>query len=64
MGETLQKKSILAIITTSRDRVGGGAPIFIVDNAEEIQRIAFLLENIMDAMAHELDSDTYVVVRH
>jgi len=59
-----EEKSILAIITTSADKVGGGAPIFVVQSPEEIQEKAFLLENILDGMAHELDPHLYVVVRH
>lgn len=61
---SLVKKSILAIVTTSSEFVAGGAPIFIAKDAEEIQRKIFLLENILDAIAHELDESTYVVVRH
>jgi hypothetical protein len=58
------EKSILAIITTSSENVTGGAPIFIVKDPEEIQAKAFLLENILDGMAHEIDSSLFVVVRH
>lgn len=61
---SLVTKSILAIVSTSKELVGGGAPIFIVKDAEELQRKIFLLENILDAMAHELDDSTYVMVRH
>lgn len=61
---SLVKKSILAIVTTSSELVGGGAPIFIVKDEEEIQQKIFLLENILNAMAHELDKSTYVMVRH
>lgn len=58
------EKSILAVITTSSEKVTGGVPIFIVKDEQEIQEKAFLLENILDGMVHELDSSTYVVVRH
>jgi len=58
------EKSILAVITTSPEKVSGGVPIFVVKDAQEIQVKAFLLENILDGMAHELDADTFVVVRH
>jgi tetrahydromethanopterin S-methyltransferase subunit B len=58
------EKSILAIVTTSADQVKGGVPIFVVKDAEEIQEKAFLLESILDGMAHELDPRTYILVRH
>jgi hypothetical protein len=61
---SLEKKSILAIVSTSSESIAGGAPIFIVKDEKEMQKKLFLLENILDAMAHELDESTYVVVRH
>ncbi|WP_034682018.1 capping complex subunit for YIEGIA [Caldalkalibacillus mannanilyticus] len=59
-----EEKSILAIITTSAEKVAGGAPIFVCQSVDEIQEKAFLLENILDGMAHEVDPSLYVVVRH
>lgn len=59
------KKSILAIVTMSQERVlGGGAPTFIVQTEEEIQQKVFLLENILDAIGHELDPETFILVKH
>ncbi|WP_336885153.1 capping complex subunit for YIEGIA [Caldalkalibacillus salinus] len=63
--ETLSVKSILAVVTSSPQKVsGGGAPIFVVKDKEEIQQRIFLLENILNGMAHELDEETYILVRH
>lgn len=63
--EITNQKSILAVVTTSKENVaGGGCPIFIAADGEDIQRIIYLLENILDGMAHEVDEQTYVVVRH
>jgi hypothetical protein len=63
--EIVTQKTILAVVTTSREHVsGGGCPVFIAADAKDIQRKIFLLENILDGMAHEIDAHTYVVVRH
>ena len=55
---------ILAVITTDRERVGGGAPIFIGQHQEEVQQIAFSLEKIMDATAHDLKNGIMIIVQH
>lgn len=57
-------KSILAVITTKREQIGGGAPIFIMNTPEEAQRTAFTLEKILDAMVHKVTDDTLIIVRH
>ncbi len=58
------EKSIMAIITMSKDKVGGGAPIFVVDTEEEVQRTARLFESVLGGMLHKVNETTYVVVRH
>ncbi|WP_309862421.1 capping complex subunit for YIEGIA [Desmospora profundinema] len=58
------KKQILAVITQDTETVGGGAPIFMVGDAEELERTSFLLERILDGMAHQINSRTMVIVRH
>ena len=55
---------ILAVITTDRERVGGGAPIFVAHHQEEVQQIAFSLEKIMDATAHDLKNGIMIIVQH
>lgn len=63
--EQMPTKTILAVVTTQPNKVaGGGTPLFVVEDRDAIQRRIFLLENILDAMAHELDEDTYILVRH
>lgn len=56
--------SILAVITTQKERVQGGAPIFIVDDLDELEKLSFTLEKILDAEVHALNEETYIVVRH
>ncbi|MGD9678593.1 MAG: hypothetical protein AB7V16_09660 [Vulcanibacillus sp.] len=64
MGITIEKY-ILAIVSVSRETViAGGAPVFIVDSKEKMQRTAFLLEKILDGIAHDLENGTIIIVRH
>lgn len=55
---------IAAIVTTEREKVAGGAPIFVADSWQEAQEIAFKLEKILDAAAHDLKTGTLVIVKH
>lgn len=56
--------NILAVITTKKEKVGGGAPIFIVDTDDQLQKVAFTLEKILDGMVHEVEPTTLIIVRH
>nr|WP_260981973.1 hypothetical protein [Paenibacillus sp. 32O-W] len=63
--KTMDIKPILAIITMHKDKVNaGGAPLFITENKEELQTVAFKLEKILDAMAHDLENGTMIIVKH
>jgi len=55
---------IVAIVTTQKERVAGGAPIFVAGDQVELQETAFVLEKILDAMAHQLNEQTLIIVRH
>jgi len=55
---------ILAIVTTNRERVGGSAPIFYVDNQEELEKVATYLSRIFMAAIHDLDHGVYILVKH
>lgn len=63
MGTTIEK-SVLAVLTVNREDVGGGAPIFVVKDEDELQRYAVLLENILDGMVHTLKPGLAIIVRH
>jgi hypothetical protein len=53
------------VVTTDRENVGGGAPIFYAANREQLQTIAHLLEKILDSAAHEMNEDLFIIVdRH
>jgi hypothetical protein len=58
-------EKILAVITTKGESIqSGGAPVFIVETEKTLLERAFLLEKILDAMAHQLDESTYLIVKH
>lgn len=58
------EKAILAVVTRKRERVAGGAPIFLAETESEMEHLAFTLEKILDGMAHQLDPMTMIIVRH
>lgn len=62
--DTSITNAILAVVSMHSDKVGGGAPIFYVETEEELQNTAFLLEKILDAMAHDLKNGTMILVKH
>lgn len=56
---------IVAVVTMNRDSiVGGGAPVFVMENEKGLQEMAFLLEKIIDASAHDLKNGTIILVDH
>lgn len=57
--------SITAIITTTKEKVsGGGAPVFIVNSREELQKLSLDLSKILDSSAHEISPETMIIVKH
>ncbi|MFD2045875.1 hypothetical protein ACFSTA_13205 [Ornithinibacillus salinisoli] len=58
------EKAILAVITTDRSRISGGAPIFICDNNNELEKLAANLEAITDGIAHALSDEVFIIVKH
>ena len=56
--------TIIAIVATIREQVAGGAPIFYVDSLKEQQEVAFSLEKILDANAHDLKNGSFILVKH
>ncbi|MDB5053798.1 MAG: hypothetical protein JWM44_1848 [Bacilli bacterium] len=56
--------SILAIISMKKEQIAGGAPIFYADSIGEQQSIAFKLEKILDATAHDLKNGTMIIIKH
>ncbi|MDQ7792890.1 MAG: hypothetical protein RDU89_00560 [bacterium] len=62
--KTAPLETILAVVTLHRETVGGGAPIFYAKDEEEREKIALYLSRILDAMAHDLENGTYIIVKH
>lgn len=57
-------RKILAVVTSDPSAVSGGAPIFIGRDDKQCESMARSLSRIMDAMAHYLENDTYIIVSH
>ncbi|WP_028561314.1 capping complex subunit for YIEGIA [Paenibacillus pinihumi] len=55
---------IVAVVTTKKDMVRGGAPIFFEENQQQVEETAFLLEKILDASVHDLKNGTLIIVNH
>ncbi|SCW27819.1 hypothetical protein SAMN04487970_1001153 [Paenibacillus tianmuensis] len=57
---------IMAVVATEANRqtVAGGAPIFIADDANHQQQVAFKLEKILDSAAHDLENGIVILVKH
>ncbi|GIO22610.1 hypothetical protein [Oceanobacillus sp. J11TS1] len=58
------EKSILAVITTQKEQVAGGAPIFICESQKELDFFSANLEAILDGIAHRLSDEVYIIVKH
>ena len=55
---------ILAIVALNKEQVSGGAPIFFARDKTEQERTANSLARIFDAMVHDLENGSYILVRH
>ncbi|MBO8137219.1 MAG: hypothetical protein H0Z40_03665 [Desulfotomaculum sp.] len=60
----MSKKRIFAAVTSNRETVNGGVPIFYADNEKQKSKIAATLANIADGMVHELDNGVMIIVEH
>ncbi|WP_181348213.1 hypothetical protein [Thalassobacillus sp. CUG 92003] len=58
------EKAILAAITTHKDEVGGGVPVFFCKETAQMEFIAANLEAILDGIAHRLSDTLYIIVKH
>ncbi len=57
--------NIMAVITINQENLkGGGVPIFIAMDKDELQQTSSRLEKILDASAHEIDQNTMIIVAH
>lgn len=58
------EQRILAVVTLDKSRVGGGAPIFLASNLEEQEKVALYIAKSLDAMVHDLENGSYIIVKH
>jgi hypothetical protein len=57
--------NIVGVVTTKQGSVAGGAPIFYVEDREQLQTFSHLLEKLLDCAAHEVNKDLFIIVnRH
>jgi hypothetical protein len=63
MDHSESKANIAAVVTQDQHFIlGGGVPVFVVSNSEELQQLAGSLERILDSSAHELNKHTIIIV--
>jgi len=56
---------ILAVVTTKRETlIGSDALAFFAESEEAQQQLAFNLEKILDASAHDLKNGSIILVDH
>lgn len=55
---------IVAVVSTNPNHVSGGVPIFIANTENEREKVAFSLEKILDASAHDLVNGSIILVDH
>lgn len=55
---------IVAVVVVDKERIDGGAPIFIAKDADEQKKLAFSLEKVLDVSAHLIDEEYYILVDH
>lgn len=60
----MPEDKILAAITLDMKTVSGGVPIFFARDDKEQERIAIYIAKSLDAMVHDLENGTYIVVKH
>ena len=45
-------------------KIAGGAPLFVCESTEELEFVANNLEAILDGIAHRLQENVYIIVKH
>ena len=58
------EKYILAAITTKDEKVLIAPALFRCDTIEEMNSVAANLEAILDGIAHMVNEDVYIIVKH
>ncbi len=62
---TALSEYVLAIITCETDKVkGGGCPVFLASDQEEMEKTSLLLARILGGIVHDLENGIYLVCKH
>ena len=66
MSEESKGQRILAVVICreNKEKIGGGAPIFYVQNKQEQKRVSMLLSRILMGMVHDLENGIKIIVQH
>ncbi len=58
--------SILAVIVLKEEsyKIGGGAPIFFVEDKEEMEEVSMLLARLTLGMVHDLGNGVKIIIKH
>lgn len=55
--------TIVAIVTKNPNLlIGGGTPMFIVEDDQSMQEQSLALESVLDASAHQIGEETMIIV--
>ena len=56
---------IIAVVTTNKDMVSSSiTPVFYAKDDEHKERLALLISKTTMGMVHDLESGTYIIVKH
>ncbi|WP_035323332.1 capping complex subunit for YIEGIA [Peribacillus kribbensis] len=62
--DTYITNKIMAVITTASNVSPGGAPVFKCQSKDDLYSITANLEAILDGIAHALNDEIYIIVKH
>lgn len=55
----------MAVVTMHGDRVcGGGAPVFLAKDEQELESMAAAIARVMAGMVHEVGEGILIIVKH
>lgn len=57
--------SIVAIVTTNKEKVSSGSvPTFYADDIEEQKKVSLLIAKLFAGMVHDIENGCYLIVKH
>lgn len=58
--------AILAIVVKEdkESKVGGGAPIFVAEDDEELEQMSMLISRLTMSMVHEISDGVRILIKH